>query len=130
MVRHAFGPRIGRQRQSLGLEHLQTALRSSKGASGGSEDIAVELPSELGARQSRSKPCCSLCTSPFDFKVTQAYRWSLWPVLFEREPSTNKLHVDEWLQPTAHMFYATRTINVPDHLDKWEGYPDKSEKLS
>jgi hypothetical protein len=35
----------------------------------------------------------------------------------------------ELFEPTAHMFYGTRVLDVPDALGKWEGYQDKSERL-
>ena len=33
------------------------------------------------------------------------------------------------LRPTAHIFYGTRMLDVPDDLGKWEGYENSSARL-
>lgn len=33
------------------------------------------------------------------------------------------------LQPTAHMFYGTRMLDIQDELGKWAGYENKSDKM-
>jgi hypothetical protein len=32
--------------------------------------------------------------------------------------------------PTAHMFYGTRMLDVPDGVPKWAGYPGSSERMA
>ncbi|KAH9919991.1 Mss4-like protein [Epithele typhae] len=39
--------------------------------------------------------------------------------------------IADWdaVRPTAHIFYGTRMLDVPDGLGKWEGYEGKSARL-
>ena len=34
------------------------------------------------------------------------------------------------LQPTAHIFYGTRILDINDSLSKWDGYKDRSVQIT
>lgn len=36
----------------------------------------------------------------------------------------------EWAKPTDHQFYGTRMLDINDDLEKWEGYANKSKRIS
>ena len=35
----------------------------------------------------------------------------------------------ERVKPTAHIFYGTRMLDVPDGLGKWEAYEGKAQRI-
>ncbi|KAF7785196.1 hypothetical protein Agabi119p4_1361 [Agaricus bisporus var. burnettii] len=55
--------------------------------------------------------------------------WTLRAAHLNRDPAT-KLFIDaDKIKPTAHIFYDTRVLDVPDGIPKWDGYENKSNRL-
>lgn len=78
---------------------------------------------DIRARSAHDVPCkvsCNICRSSlFDEgrRTVLAY-----PSSFRFE--NNKIPLD--FQPTAHIFYAERVMEVPDGIPKWEGHKGES----
>ncbi|KAF7785197.1 hypothetical protein Agabi119p4_1362 [Agaricus bisporus var. burnettii] len=45
------------------------------------------------------------------------------------DPTTNLIKDFDKIKPTAHIFYKTRMLDVPDGLPKWDGYENQSNRL-
>lgn len=52
----------------------------------------------------------------------------MWGAQLERDDEGKVKRWDE-VKPTAHIFYATRMLDIDDGLGKWEGYEGKSKEL-
>jgi hypothetical protein len=69
---------------------------------------------------------CGTCVSSYNYKTKQ---WSVWGCTLERDDD-GRLKNCAIIRPTAHIFYGTRILDIGDNLSKWEGYENKSVKLS
>jgi hypothetical protein len=72
---------------------------------------------------------CKVCGSGVSSYNKKTDRWSVWGCQLERNEN-GKIKNWDIVRPTAHMFYGTRVLDVGDDLGKWEGYENKSAKLS
>ncbi|KAJ6601436.1 Mss4-like protein [Mycena vulgaris] len=68
---------------------------------------------------------CGCCIASHN---TKTENFSVWGTQLEREEGVTK-NLDA-VKPTAHIFYETRLVDVNDELSKWEGYEDKSTRIS
>jgi hypothetical protein len=55
-------------------------------------------------------------------------KWSVWGATLDRDDD-NKIVGWEWAKPTDHQFYGTRMLDIPDGLDKWDGYAHQSKAI-
>ena len=81
--------------------------------------------STLG-RPERVLPCkvsCVLCGTPIADEGRNM--WLAFPTLFDFGPP----RVPEAFQPSCHIFYAMRVMNVDDGLPKWSGHKNRSTLL-
>ncbi|GBE84404.1 Mss4-like protein [Sparassis latifolia] len=69
---------------------------------------------------------CGVCVAGHN---AQTDNWSIWGPHLERGEDGK---IKDWgvVKPTAHIFYVTRVLDVDDDLGKWEGYENKSLRLS
>jgi hypothetical protein len=69
---------------------------------------------------------CGTSVSSFNQKTG---RWSVWGCQLKRDEDGR---IKDWdiIRPTAHIFYGTRILDVGDGLGKWEGYENRSARLS
>lgn len=72
---------------------------------------------------------CKNCGSSVSSHNSKTDRWSVWGCQLERF-GDGRIKNWEIVKPTAHIFYGTRVIDVGDDLGKWQGYEDKSKRLS
>lgn len=72
---------------------------------------------------------CKTCGSCVASKNSRTNRWSVWGCVLARDVD-GKIKNWDIVKPTAHIFYGTRVLDVADGLGKWEGYENKSAKLS
>jgi len=68
---------------------------------------------------------CGCCVASYNDKTMA---WSVWGTQLERENEVTK-NLDG-VEPSAHIFYGTRLVDVNDELGKWEGYENKSIRIS
>ncbi|KAJ7109819.1 Mss4-like protein [Mycena epipterygia] len=68
---------------------------------------------------------CGCCVASYNDRTMA---WSVWGTQLEREGGVTK-NLDG-VGPTAHIFYGTRLVDVNDELGKWEGYENKSTRIS
>ncbi|KAI0916163.1 hypothetical protein AcV5_003177 [Taiwanofungus camphoratus] len=69
---------------------------------------------------------CGVCVTGRNSKTGHC---SVWGAHLERGEDGK---VKDWdiVKPTAHIFYGTRMLDVDDDLGKWEGYENKSSRLT
>ncbi|KAH8103381.1 Mss4-like protein [Cristinia sonorae] len=78
------------------------------------------LPSKPHKTRYRCK-VCGVCVAGYH---SIRGRWSVWGAHL-----VMKEGVREMVQPTGHIFYGTRMVDVRDGLGKWEGYEGESERI-
>lgn len=71
---------------------------------------------------------CKSCGCTIASKNSKTNRVSVWGAQLERDDEGKVKRWDE-VKPTAHIFYATRMLDIDDGLGKWEGYEGKSKEL-
>ena len=71
---------------------------------------------------------CKTCGATVASYNSDTQCWSVWGGQLRRGADGA---IDFWdaVKPTAHQFYGTRLLDVPDTLGKWEGYENRSAKL-
>lgn len=82
--------------------------------------------SEQGINE-RLLPCkvsCNNCGTPIADEGRRM--WLAFPTLFDFGRTGG---MPDSFQPTCHIFYGQRVINVFDNLPKWSGHKDQSERL-
>jgi len=82
--------------------------------------------SEQGLNE-RILPCkvsCKLCGTPLADEGRRM--WLAFPSLFDFGPGSK---TPEPFQPTCHIFYAQRVMDIFDPLPKWAGHKDHSAQL-
>lgn len=72
---------------------------------------------------------CKACGNAVASHNSKAGKWSIWGANVERDEDGKIKWWDE-LEPTAHIFYGTRMLDVNDELGKWEGYENESVRLA
>jgi hypothetical protein len=72
---------------------------------------------------------CKTCHSYIGATNSKTNVWSLKSAHLKRDPKTNLIRNFERIRPTAHIFYETRMLDVPDGLPKWDGYENLSNRL-
>ena len=78
-------------------------------------------------RRARDLPCkvaCALCGTLIADEGRNM--WLAFPTLFD---FGSPPRVPEVFQPTCHIFYAMRVMDVADALPKWSGHKDQSMQL-
>jgi len=78
-------------------------------------------------RPERLPPCkvsCAVCGTPIADEGRRM--WLAFPTLFEFGPAGE---IPESFQPTCHIFYGQRVVDVNDGLPKWSGHKHASEKI-
>ncbi|KAI0685377.1 Mss4-like protein [Cytidiella melzeri] len=72
---------------------------------------------------------CKTCGATVASYNTDTNCWSVWGAHLQRDINGR---IEDWdlVQPTAHIFYATSMLNINDGLGKWEGYENRSARLS
>ncbi|OCH89173.1 hypothetical protein OBBRIDRAFT_794528 [Obba rivulosa] len=91
-------------------------------------DTALEsfaLPVKPWKKRWRCK-ACGVCVVGHNSKTGN---WSVWGGTLERDEE-GKIKSWDTVKPTAHIFYATRTLDIGDELGKWEGYENKSNRIA
>ncbi len=68
---------------------------------------------------------CGACVASVNSKTANT---SVWGAHLARDED-GKILDWETVQPTAHIFYGTRMLDVKDSLGKWEGYENGSTRL-
>ncbi|KAK7063888.1 Mss4-like protein [Favolaschia claudopus] len=68
---------------------------------------------------------CGVCVAS---RNTETESVSVWGVQLERHEDGATKDLDS-VRPTAHIFYATRIVDVQDNLGKWEGYEGSSTRM-
>ncbi|KAK0199143.1 Mss4-like protein [Armillaria mellea] len=72
---------------------------------------------------------CANCGTVVACHKTESNKWSVYGGQIERDAAGKIMHW-ELLKPTAHQFYDTRMVDVLDDLGKWDGYENKSNRIS
>jgi len=72
---------------------------------------------------------CKNCGTNVSSYNSATNRWSVWGCGLERD-GEGKLKNWDIIKPTSHIFYGSRVLDISDDLCKWEGYENKSAKLS
>jgi len=72
---------------------------------------------------------CKNCGTSVSSYNSRTNQWSVWGCTLERDDN-GQLKNWDIIKPTAHIFYGTRVLDVGDNLSKWEGYENRSVKLS
>ncbi|EKM77017.1 hypothetical protein AGABI1DRAFT_77800 [Agaricus bisporus var. burnettii JB137-S8] len=72
---------------------------------------------------------CKTCHSYIGATNSNSKVWSLKSAHLKRDPTTNLIKDFDKIKPTAHIFYKTRMLDVPDGLPKWDGYENQSNRL-
>ena len=78
-------------------------------------------------RRERILPCkvsCALCGTPIADEGRNM--WLAFPTLFDFGVPPQ---VPKAFQPTCHIFYSMRVMDIADELPKWSGHKDKSTLL-
>ena len=79
-------------------------------------------------RQDRILPCKVACAHCGTLIADEGRRmWLAFPTLFDFGAPPR---VPEAFEPTCHIFYASRVIDIDDGLPKWSGHRDDSILLS
>ncbi|TNF88260.1 MAG: GFA family protein [Gammaproteobacteria bacterium] len=77
-------------------------------------------PSRAEARERPCKVACRRCGTPIADEGRNM--WLAFPSLFEFGTPT----VPRAFQPSAHIFYSSRVMEVDDGLPKWSGHKERS----
>jgi hypothetical protein len=78
-------------------------------------------------RQERIPPCKVACARCGTLIADEGRRmWLAFPTLFD---FGSPPRVPESFQPTCHIFYGSRVIEIDDGLPKWSGHKDESTLL-
>lgn len=72
---------------------------------------------------------CKTCHSYIGATNSNSKVWSLKSAHLKRDPTTHLIKDFDKIKPTAHIFYKTRMLDVPDGLPKWDGYENQSNRL-
>ena len=81
-------------------------------------------PSKRLERRLPCKVSCALCKAPLADEGRNM--WLAFPTLIE---FGNPPAVPDVFQPTCHIFYEQRVVDVADGLPKWAGHKNKSARL-
>ncbi|KAI0035153.1 Mss4-like protein [Vararia minispora EC-137] len=93
---------------------------------GGADALdAFQNPSKPHKTRFRCKKC-GCCVASFNKNTNNT---SVWGAQLSRSQDGRIMRYDI-VKPTAHIFYGTRMLDVPDEVTKWEGYPEKSRQLA
>jgi len=71
---------------------------------------------------------CKNCGCTVASHNSKTDKWSVWGGQLERDWD-GKMKGWDVLQPTAHIFYETRMLDVGDSLGKWTGYEGLSNRI-
>ncbi|KDQ63060.1 hypothetical protein JAAARDRAFT_119249 [Jaapia argillacea MUCL 33604] len=71
---------------------------------------------------------CKQCGTTVASFNSNSNRWSVWGAQLDRDED-GQVRCFELVQPTAHVFYGTRMLDINDNLGKWEGYEQLSRRV-
>ncbi|KAI0271477.1 Mss4-like protein [Gloeopeniophorella convolvens] len=77
----------------------------------------------------KTRTRCRTCGATVASRNSKTDRVSAWGAHFPRDESGRILRWDQ-VCPTAHIFYETRMLDIPDSLSKWTGYEGSSERIA
>ncbi|XP_006454965.1 hypothetical protein AGABI2DRAFT_198638 [Agaricus bisporus var. bisporus H97] len=72
---------------------------------------------------------CQTCYTFIGGVNTVLNLWTLKAAHLSRDPETKLVKNADKIKATAHIFYDTRALDIPDGLPKWDGYENQSNRL-
>lgn len=72
---------------------------------------------------------CRTCYTFIGALNTVLNLWTLKAAHLSRDPVTKLVKNADKIKATAHIFYDTRALDIPDGLPKWDGYENQSNRL-
>jgi hypothetical protein len=77
----------------------------------------------------RSAHWCQTCHTFIGAANSTLNIWTLKSVHFNRDSTTDLIQGFDKIKPTAHIFYDTRVLDIPEGLPKWDEHENKSNRL-
>lgn len=103
----------------------QTAFTWTHSEPHGAQLDSFMVPDKPWMERLRCKDCGACVTN----RNSRTGHCSVWGAHLERDEE-GKIKAWEFVKPTAHIFYGTRMLDVPDDLGKWEGHEGKSARIA
>ena len=72
---------------------------------------------------------CKVCGATVASYNSDTKCFSVWGAHLQRDAEGG---IEAWdlVRPTAHIFYGTRMLDINDQVGKWDGYENRSNRLS